>query len=257
MITSELSEVTLVITHYNRSTSLERLLHSIKDLKCSFNEIIVSDDGSKLEHLERLKFIQNNYSFRLITSPQNKGLGNNLNKGFETVNTPYVLYIQEDFIPTPIFPEKLISSLDIIKKDETIDLIRFYTSTKYPYLKKYNQNFSELIYSIWKINYKKIYAYGDQPHLRRKTFPIKFGKYKEGLHGDKTEYAMCVAFVQKKGKALLYNEFKKLFTHDNSIIEPSTMIRNSSIKSNSLIIQLIKPIYRFLKYNFDILFMKV
>lgn len=52
MITFEFPEVTLVITHYNRSTSLERLLQSIKDLKCSFNEIIVSDDGSKLEHLE-------------------------------------------------------------------------------------------------------------------------------------------------------------------------------------------------------------
>ena len=250
-------EVTLLITHYNRSASLERLLYSIKEINCSFKEIVVSDDGSKPEHLEHINNLLKKINFRLITSPINKGLGNNLNKGLQAINTPYILYIQEDFIPTEKFPQTFNSAIEIMESNNEIDLIRFYSSTRYPYLKIFNNDFSELFYSFWKVNYNKIYVYGDQPNLRRKTFENKFGKYKEGIHGDRTEYAMCISFVQKKGKALIYNDFKKIFIHNNSIFEPSTMTRQSIKNSNIFPMRLIRTTYRFIKYNLDILFMKV
>ena len=43
--------VTLLVTVYNRSRSLDRLLDAFKQLNCHFGDIVVSDDGSKPEHL--------------------------------------------------------------------------------------------------------------------------------------------------------------------------------------------------------------
>src|ERR1700740_3521524 len=64
-------DTTLLITHYNRSASLERLLASFRALDCNFSEVLVSDDGSKPEQLEKLRSLQPVYSFRLVTSPKN------------------------------------------------------------------------------------------------------------------------------------------------------------------------------------------
>jgi len=83
--------ITLLVTHYNRSRSLERLLNSFKSLQCVFEDIVVSDDGSKPEHLDYLKSLQSTLSFRLITTEKNKGLGNNINKGQDAIRTPYTL----------------------------------------------------------------------------------------------------------------------------------------------------------------------
>src|SRR5690606_18533315 len=104
-------EISLLITHYNRSSSLERLLAAFKKLDCRFKEVIVSDDGSKIEHLNALIELRNEYGFTLITSPENKGLGNNINKGQDAVVTPYTLYVQEDFMLSHLFPEKLERAL--------------------------------------------------------------------------------------------------------------------------------------------------
>lgn len=250
-------DTTLYITHYNRSASLERLLETIIDLNCVFAEIVISDDGSKPEHINHIKNLQEKFKFRLVSSPVNRGLGNNLNKGLETIETPFILYIQEDFIPTQKFVSIYQSSLDILESDKDIDLIRFYASTTYPYQKFFNADYVELDYHFWKLDYHKIYVYGDQPHVRRNTFLKKFGKYKEGIHGDKTEYAMCISFLQNKGRALLYKDFKSLFTHNNTIFEPSTMARQPLKNSNKFAIRLLRDVYRFIKYNFDIVFMKM
>ncbi|MBU2374779.1 MAG: glycosyltransferase [Bacteroidetes bacterium] len=96
-------EVSLLITHYNRTKSLERLLQYFANEDVKFGEIIVSDDASKPEYQTHLKELKEKYSFNLISTPQNKGLGNNINKGQDQVTKPYTLYIQEDFLPKPLF----------------------------------------------------------------------------------------------------------------------------------------------------------
>jgi hypothetical protein len=62
--------VTLLITHYNRSQSLEQLLTSFLKLNCRFEDTVVSDDGSKPEHIDYLLQLQKNHNFRLITTPK-------------------------------------------------------------------------------------------------------------------------------------------------------------------------------------------
>jgi glycosyltransferase involved in cell wall biosynthesis len=160
-------DVTLLITHYNRSHSLEQLLKSFIDLDCRFTDIVVSDDGSKPEHLDFLKTIQNQYNFRLVTTPVNKGLGNNINKGQDAVTTALTLYVQEDFTPTDLFPERFQQCTGLMTKQPELDVIRFYAYFEYPYLKNPWNGFYEMDFNIWKPGYQKFYVYSDHPHLRR------------------------------------------------------------------------------------------
>ena len=247
------SDVTLLVTHYNRSRSLERLLHSFENLGVSFGGIVISDDGSQPEHLHYLESLQHSLHFKLVTAEKNQGLGNNINKGQDAVTTPYTLYVQEDFDPQSIFPAHFLDGLAIINERPDIDIIRFYAYTRYPYLKPLGKGFSEMLFSVWKPGYKKFYAYSDHPHLRRTSFFEKFGRYAEGRKVEKTEYLMMMSFLRKKGKAVIFENIHSLFEQKNSSAEPSTVKRNFWRESEGFVLTNLRHLYRHLKFNFDYL----
>jgi glycosyltransferase involved in cell wall biosynthesis len=252
----QFNEVTLMITHYNRSLSLERLLNSFKSINCNFGEIVVSDDGSKPEHQAKLIALQQNHSFKLVTTPINKGLGNNLNKGQDAVSLPFTLYVQEDFVPVADFGLHFSHAFEILSERKEIDIVRFYAYFQYPYLKAFKNGFSEMKFRFWYPGYKKFYYYSDHPHVRRSEFLQKFGRYTEGTKGDVTEYNMMMSFLQKKGKGMFYVAFKSLFDQENSSAEPSTMKRNVWRESGNPFIKLLREGYRHIKFSFDYLFRK-
>ncbi len=249
----QFNDVTLLVTHYNRSRSLERLLRSFANLGLSFGGIVVSDDGSQPEHLHYLASLQHSLHFKLVTTEKNQGLGNNINKGQDAVTTAYTLYVQEDFDPQPIFPAHFQDGLAIIHERPDIDIIRFYAYTRYPYLKPLGRGFSEMLFSVWKPGYKKFYAYSDHPHLRRTSFFQKFGRYAEGRKVEKTEYLMMMSFLRKKGKAVIFENIHSLFEQKNSSAEPSTVKRNFWRESEGFLLTNLRHLYRHLKFNFDYL----
>ncbi len=244
--------VTLLVTHYNRSNSLERLLKKFTEYGCSFEDIVVSDDGSKPEQVSRLKELQGEYPFRLITTEKNKGLGNNINKGQDAIKTPLTLYVQEDFEPIPQIGKYLKNAAEIINQRDDLDIVRFYAYFKYPKLKPFRSGFSEMIFSPFQPKYRKFYAYSDHPHLRRDTFLKKFGRYTEGVKGDVTEYNMMMSFLKKGGKGLFYEKYQSLFEQKNSSDEPSTMKRDVWRESENVLITGIRHLYRHLKFNYDL-----
>jgi len=248
--------ITLLITHYNRSKSLERLLKSFKDQGYVFEDIVVSDDGSKAEHISYLNTLQKEYNFNLVTTPVNRGLGHNINKGQDAVKTPFTLYVQEDFIPKPLFLEKLKLSLSYMQERPELDMVRYYAYFKYPSLNSYKEGFSEMVFNGWNFlgSYRKFYYYSDHPHLRRSNFLHKFGRYAEGVKGDVTEYKMMMSFLQHKGKALYFDEFDSLFDQVNTSVEPSTMKRNFWRENGSWIISTLRHVYRHARFNFDLHF---
>lgn len=248
-------EITLLITHFNRSKSLENLLMTFKSLGCEFGDIVISDDGSNIDHLTYIEYLKTKYSMRIVTSSKNRGLGNNINKGQDEVRTAYTLYVQEDFEPQPLFPSKLKISLGFLDDNPGLDLVRFWSYYRYPYLKPFSDGFSEMYLKPFSSDYSKIYCYGDTPHLRRSTFLKKFGRYKEGISGDRTEYKMCISFIQNQGKGLFYDDCRTLFFHENSEDEPSTMKRVSWRHGNNLFLKILRSLYRQIKYNYDILMM--
>ncbi|BAV08358.1 hypothetical protein FLA_4394 [Filimonas lacunae] len=245
--------ITLLITHYNRTVSLERLLHSIQQLNIFFAEIIVSDDGSDTGHIRLLHALQQKYPFRLITTAKNQGLGANINKGQRAVVTPYILYVQEDFEIAPLFITTLKEAYDIMETDTGLDLVRFFAHFRYPYLKPYNNNFEEVAIPALATDYNKIYSYSDTPHLRRATFEQKFGPYREDLASDRMEYRMCISFIVNGGRCIISNYFSSLFIHDNLAVEPSTAVRPPRQRSRAMIIAVARFWFRQLRYNWDLI----
>lgn len=209
-------DVTLLITHYNRSKYLERLLASLAKLNCSFEDTVVSDDASKPEVMGEVLRLQKQYNFRLITTPKNKGYGNCINKGMDAVNTTYTLYLQEDFVPFNIFPIHFKDALQIMNEDNSIDYIRFWAiEDMHINLKPYGKGFSEMVYKFWNFNHKKFYQFSDTPNIKRNNFFQKFGRYKEGVYGDVTDYMMAISFLHYNGKGLFFDKYDSLFTHDD------------------------------------------
>lgn len=251
--------VTLLVTHYNRSGSLARLLETFKAQKNSFDEIIVSDDGSKPAEIEQLRQLEKLYEFRLLTTDHNKGLGNNINKGQDAVKTPYTLYVQEDFVPKEKFTSSFAEAVGYLNERKDLDIVRFYAYFKYPLLKPLLNGFSEMKFSPSPLRwgYKKFYAYSDHPHLRRSNFLERFGRYPEGLKGDVTEYRMMMQFLKRNGKGLFYEDFKGLFDQVNSESEPSTMKRSYWREANNPVISAARHLYRHLKFNYDLHFLKL
>lgn len=248
--------VTLLITLYNRSNSIKRLLESFNEKKVKFGNIVVSDDGSSPSHLEKLYELQTAFHFNLVTTEQNKGLGNNINKGQDAVKTEFTLYVQEDFEPTEKFIDAFKDSMEFMNKNSTLDLIRYYANYQYPYTRPFDRGFSEICIPPFAMDYRKVYAYSDNPHLRRSNFFEKFGRYAEGIKGDRMEYKMCLSFIQNKGKALIYDDFKGLFLHENLPEETSTMYRSPLTVNNNLVLSYVRHIYRQVRYNYDIKFSK-
>lgn len=249
-------EVTLLITHFNRSSSLEKLLNGFAAIEMQFGDVVVSDDCSNSEHLQKLYSLQREFGFRLLASTENRGLANNLNKGQGAVRTSLTLYVQEDFEPEYTFRAAFADAFDFMEEDKELDMVRFYAFRQYPYTRPFKKGFSEIYVPAAGINYKKIYAYSDHPHLRRSTFCKKFGKYVEGLKADRTEYRMCISFIQKKGKVLIYDDFQNLFKHADTKGEETTMKRSKLTTGNNLILNLVRSGYRQIRYNYDILFLK-
>lgn len=247
-------QITLLITHYNRSTSLERLLNTLSNLDLTFAEIVVSDDGSRDEHLGYIKKLQSIWHFKLVESAQNMGLGNNINKGQGVVNTPYTLYIQEDFVPLPEFPKALADSFKFMQEDPAIDIARYYAYFRYPYLADCGSGFFKMYFPVFSNGYRKFYAYSDHPHLRRTSFPNKFGLYREDLKPDATEYNMMMWFLKKRGKGIFYGDYKSLFDQQNSSLEPSTIGRSSLRTTDNPLIASVRHVYRYVKFYYNYFF---
>jgi glycosyltransferase involved in cell wall biosynthesis len=248
-------DTTLLITVYNRSRSLQRLLSAFEDLNCRFGDIVVSDDGSRQEHLDAIRNLQAIHPFRLITTPENKGLGHNINKGQDAVTTPFTLYVQEDFVPKSVFPSCLQEALEHMNVRQDIDLVRFYSYFRYPHLKPLKNGLSEMEFNRLNLGYKKYYMYSDHPHLRRSNFFEKFGRYVEGRNLDATEYNMMISFLQKKGKALYFDNHKGIFDQLNSPDEPSTFRRNFWRESENIFVAGLRHIYRHVKFRYDYFFL--
>lgn len=217
-------DVTLLITHYNRSKSLERLLASLAKLNCTFEDTVVSDDASRPEEIAKVLDLQKQYNFRLVTTPRNRGYGNCINKGQDAITTPYTIYLQEDFVPFDAFPAHFKDAMDILNTDKSIDYIRFWAIGEMNIDKKpYGKGFSEMVYRFWNMSHKKFYQFSDTPNVRRSNFVEKFGRYREGIHGDMTDYYMAISFLHHKGKGLFYDAYDTLFSHDD--VEEGSRIR--------------------------------
>jgi hypothetical protein len=149
-----------------------------------------------------------------------------------------------------------------MKEDGYWDLISFYAYEKYPYSKSYKLGFSERVFQAapWYTNNLKFYVYSDHPHLRKSSFLNDIGRYVENKNVDVTEMQMCLLFIKRGGRALMYDDHYSLLEQANSKAEPSTAAHRTSwlsASSNPTIFRALKWLYakyKFLKLNLQLVF---
>jgi hypothetical protein len=97
------TEVSVIITHRDRPRYLEQCLQGLRAQSDSAFETIVVDDGSKTsEALKFLDTLSNAYGLSLrVTRCAVGHPGGARNEGVRQVNTPYIIFLDDDDIPTP------------------------------------------------------------------------------------------------------------------------------------------------------------
>src|SRR5690606_11334361 len=96
--------------------------------------------------------------------------------------------------------------------------------------------------------------YSDHPHLRRSNFLQKFGRYSEGKNPENAEFDMMISYLKKKGKGLLFDNYKTVFAQINTAAEPSTMKRKFWRYSNNVLIVAAVMTYRYVKCYTNLFF---
>ncbi len=107
----------ITIAHYNSSKLLERMLQSIPERDDI--QVIVVDDGSASEHVEKLKRLSHN-NLELILLEKNSGCANARNVGSQHVKGKWLLAVDCD----DVFTEDAFKILDKFK-DLEVDYISY------------------------------------------------------------------------------------------------------------------------------------
>ncbi len=122
----ETSPVTVIIPHFNDSHDLERTLPTWLEQTRPPRQIIVLDDGSSPEHLERLKrCVPDDPRYQVYLSPQNQGVNALCMLGIGMATQEYVVLMGCDDWAMPLFLEKCVGQLDLHPQAPFVFVDRF------------------------------------------------------------------------------------------------------------------------------------
>jgi len=243
--------ISFLITHYNRPQSLATCINSIHHHVAKINyEIIISDDCSKKENIEKIK--QLNYD-KLILSKQNTGLASNINRGIDKCQGQYIVYIQEDFGINQEFANQIDHILKILDKDK-IEMIRLRSNVNF---KTYHliQGYFKLIPRFAPQNFLiDHYRYSDHPYVVKTNFFKKFGYYKENVNTSYGENEYMIRMMKLNPKiAICKNEcvdsynFEGSIREENHLDKPHPLFKLKNLKP-------IKRILNSLRFKIEYLF---
>ena len=123
--------ISVVISTYNKETSLERCLNSVSELA---DEIIVIDNQSQDKTVEVAK----RYTKKVFSVPNQLMLNCNKNKGFEKASGDWILNLDDDEEVTPVLAKEILS------------LIRSHPSHNGFWIKRKNYSFGKWIqHGLW------------------------------------------------------------------------------------------------------------
>lgn len=190
-------KLSILITHYNRPDALLKCIDAIKNINWEIDyEIIVSDDGSKVENIERIKLINN---ISLLLSEKNQGLAANINKGINACKGNYILYCQEDFLIVKDL-ELILNELYFVLDNNKLDLVRLRANYSFPFLNKITNNVFEIPKFSWKNFLYNAFQYSDNLFITTPSFFVKNGLYLENTSGDYGEAEYAIRIFNSKAK---------------------------------------------------------
>ncbi|WP_270313632.1 glycosyltransferase family 2 protein [Vagococcus fluvialis] len=106
-----MNSISYIVPHYENVVGLEKLLASIS--LNSDDEIIVIDDKSTVETINKIKELKTKYDFQLIVNSTNKGAGYSRNIGIGLAQCEWVIFADSDDFFVKNYSERLLENLHL------------------------------------------------------------------------------------------------------------------------------------------------
>lgn len=105
-----MKKVTVIIPNYNGKKYIDKCLKALENQKYKDFDVVVVDNGSE-DGSDR---VGNKYKLNLnvIQFEENKGFAAAVNAGVESVDTPFVILLNNDAYATPNFVENLVNAIE-------------------------------------------------------------------------------------------------------------------------------------------------
>ena len=217
-VIEQIPYVTVVMTTHNRTNVACAVIDSlVKNIKYPKLKWCISDDRSDEGHVDKLveQFKKNGINEVHVekTNKERYGLGASLNNGlkYAWTNSDIVLTTEDDWILEKEL--KLAHYVDIINKNNDIGGIRLATMN---YAIANKRSGHKGFYIVESDGKYKTSVFNNQVMLRHKRTYDKIGYYKENCSGDVSEIDEINKFNNQKGLAVLYPDFIKQNSMDDS-----------------------------------------
>lgn len=109
-------KVAVVIPYYNSKDTIRDTLHSISNASQFVSQIVIVNDGSRVEDSKYLEDLKKEFSF-IVHNQKNCGLASARNAGLKLIEEEYVLFLDSDDL---INSEYLRKSIDLLNFYENV-----------------------------------------------------------------------------------------------------------------------------------------
>lgn len=127
-IINENIDLSIIVPAYNSSDYIKECISSVLMQKTSYNyELIVINDGSKDDTLEKINLFKENKHLKIINQ-ENKGFSGARNRGIDESHGKYIMFLDSDDLLCKNSIEKLIKTA----KEKKADIVQgsYYTFNK-------------------------------------------------------------------------------------------------------------------------------
>lgn len=127
--------VTIALISHNRTDYLKQAMTALIAQSISNFEVIVIDDGSYLKsHLEYLKELGGlTFPFPLrVLRTEDVGLGNARNFAASSTESKYIIFLDDDNVPTPGFVENLVLAAEYSDSDAVVAFAEPFSDEDFP-----------------------------------------------------------------------------------------------------------------------------
>ncbi|GGA86123.1 hypothetical protein GCM10008015_28530 [Flavobacterium palustre] len=217
-------QISFLITHFNRPSDLALCIDAIKKIPISNYEIVVSDDGSTIENIER---IQSYEIDQIVLAPFNQGLAANINKGLKACRGKYIIYCQEDFVLDVEINTVLPECFELLE-NKKVDMIRFTSNFYFKKIIPLTLTISRIPKFSFRNFLYNYYQYSDHPFITKKSFYVKYGYYQEETSGRYGETEYAIRILKSNAKIGITNQFMAF-----SIAGSQSVLANESNKKQN------------------------